>query len=67
MGDFIAVLLGLNLSPVITILLAIVCFLVVDQHKRLSRVEKRNRKQDHAIWRIEQQLGLEPIPDDEEA
>lgn len=78
MGDFVSLLNGLNLTPLNTVLLFILGFFIrwaVTQiftrldalETRTGKVERRNRKEDHAIWRIEDHLGLEPVPDDEEA
>lgn len=77
MGDFIQLLNGLNLTPLNTILLValglfirwsvkqILCRLS-DCEARLEEIERRDRKQNHAIWRLEQEVKLEPIPDDVE-
>jgi hypothetical protein len=76
-GDFVSLLHDLNLSPLNTILLVIIAFFLWLAAKhilkrftcletRTERVERRNRKEDHAIWRLENELGLEPIPDDDE-
>ncbi len=75
MGDFVQLLNGLNLTPLNTILLVALGFFIrwaVKQilcrltacETRLEGIERRDRKQNHAIWRIEQKIGLEPIPED---
>ena len=70
MGDFIQFLnSGLNLSPLNTILLAVLGFFirwaVKELFSRLNKVEQRNRRQDLALARIEERLGMLPMPDEE--
>ena len=72
MRDIIAILNTFDLSPVNTILLVALAFFVKGAIKgifnRVSKSERKNRKQDWAIRRIEQHLELDPIkyPDDNE-
>ena len=72
MGDVIALLDRLNLSPVNTVLLVVLGLFIRASVKsvfeRVERAERKNRKQDWAIRRIEQHLKLQPIlyGDDEE-
>ena len=69
MGDAIALFDRLNLSPFNTVLLAVLAFLLrkaaSDILRRLARAERRNRKQDRALARLEQHLDLDPLPDDD--
>ena len=69
-GDFIALLDHLNLSPVNTVLLVVLGLFIRSSVKsifdRMGRAERRNRKQDWAIRRIEQHLRLQPITYDDE-
>lgn len=72
MGDFIALFDHLNLSPVNTVLLVALGLFIRSAVRsifdRVERAERKNRKQDWAIRRIEQYLKLQPIAydDDEE-
>ncbi len=72
MGDLLVLLDHLNLSPINTILLVVLGLFVRSAVtrvlNRVGRSERKNRKQDWAIRRIEQHLKLQPITyeDDED-
>lgn len=65
MGDIVALLNSLNLSPINTLLLVVLGFFVQRAVKgifsRISKVEERDRRQDIALARIEERLGMAPI------
>ena len=65
MGDFVNLLNGFNLSPLNTVLLVALGFFIRWAIKgifcRLSAVEDRNIKQDLALARIEERLGIGPL------
>ena len=79
MGDLLAVFDHLNLSPINTILLVVLGLFIRQSVKGIfcrvdateagiARLNRKNRKQDVALRRIEQHLHLQPITydDDEE-
>lgn len=70
MGDFLVLLDHLNLSPVNTVLLVVLGLFVRASVKsifdRIERAERKNRKQDWAVRRIEQHLKLAPIAYDDD-
>ena len=69
-GDIIALFDHLNLSPINTVLLVVLGLFIRSAVKsvlcRVDRAERKNRKQDWAIRRIEQHLKLQPITYDDD-
>ena len=72
MGDLLAVFDHLNLSPVNTILLVVLGLFIRqsvngilcridDTEAGIARLNRKNRKQDVALRRIEQHIHLQPI------
>lgn len=75
MGDFVALLNNLDLSPVNTLLLVVLFYLIkviFDRFKQLeqrenereARHEERNHRQDLALVRLEERLGLQGEKED---
>jgi hypothetical protein len=69
-GDILVLFDHLNLSPINTILLVVLGLFirssVASIFCRVERAERKNRKQDWAIRRIEQHLKLQPIAYDDD-
>lgn len=76
-GDLFAVFDHLNLSPINTILLVVLGLFIRQSVKSIfcrvgateegiTRLNRKNRKQDVAIRRIEQHLHLQPITYDDD-
>ena len=59
MGDFTGILTGLNLSPINTILLAVLLFVLKSFNDRLGRLEGLVSKNSKSIAFIKGRLDLE--------